>query len=77
MAVIGEAADGETALSLIQDVLPSVAIADFQLLTISGLEVARCVRHHVPTTAVIIYTLFEEIVLIAGRPDNGLTVISK
>jgi DNA-binding NarL/FixJ family response regulator len=76
-AVIGEASDGETAISLIQAVQPRVAIVGFRLPTISGLEVARFLRHYIPTTAVIIYTLFEELVLMTAHADEPVTVVSK
>jgi DNA-binding NarL/FixJ family response regulator len=77
IAVIGEAADGEAAVSLIQTARPGVAIVDFRLPTINGLEVAHLLRYHVPTTAVILFTLFEELVFMTDWPDHGFTVIPK
>jgi DNA-binding NarL/FixJ family response regulator len=55
--VVGEAADGLSALSLIADLQPDVAILDLQMPDLGGLEVARRVREQAPGTRVIILSM--------------------
>jgi DNA-binding NarL/FixJ family response regulator len=56
-AVVGEAADGLTALQIITDLRPEVAILDLQMPDLGGLEVARRVQDQVPNTRVIILSM--------------------
>jgi DNA-binding NarL/FixJ family response regulator len=55
--VVGEAADGLTALALIHDARPDVAILDLQMPDLGGLEVARRVGEQTPDTRVIILSM--------------------
>ncbi len=55
--VVGEAADGLTALALIHDEQPDVAILDLQMPDLGGLEVARRVQDQAPGTRVIILSM--------------------
>jgi len=55
--VVGEAADGLTAIELITQVRPDVAILDLQMPDLHGLEVARRVREQSPATRVIILSM--------------------
>jgi DNA-binding NarL/FixJ family response regulator len=55
--VIGEAADGLTALDLITRLQPEIAILDIQLPDLDGLEVARRVQRQAPDTRVIILSM--------------------
>jgi DNA-binding NarL/FixJ family response regulator len=41
LQVVGEAADGQTALRLVQDLAPEVVIIDVELPKLSGLEATR------------------------------------
>src|SRR3712207_4339060 len=56
-AVVGEAADGLTALELVQQMQPDIAILDLQMPDLGGLEVARRLQTVAPATKVIILTL--------------------
>lgn len=55
--VVGEAPDGLTALHLIGELLPDVAVLDVQLPDLDGLEVARRVRELAPATRVIMLSM--------------------
>ena len=55
--VVGEAADGLTAIALVEQLRPNVAILDLQMPDLHGLEVARRVRERAPDTKVIILSM--------------------
>lgn len=55
--VVGEASDGLTAIDLITDLRPDVAILDVRIPDLDGLEVARRVRERAPDTRVIILSM--------------------
>jgi DNA-binding NarL/FixJ family response regulator len=55
--VVGEAADGLTAIDLIARLRPDVAIVDLQMPDLNGLEVARRARERAPKTRVVILSM--------------------
>jgi DNA-binding NarL/FixJ family response regulator len=55
--VIGEATDGLTAIDLITELRPEVAILDVQLPDLGGLEVARRTRERSPETRVVMLSM--------------------
>ena len=55
--VVGDAADGETALTLVESLAPEVVLMDLQLPRISGLEATRRIAVSSPTTAVLMLTV--------------------
>jgi DNA-binding NarL/FixJ family response regulator len=55
--VVGEAADGLTALELVAQEQPDVVILDLQMPDLGGLEVARRLQGSAPATKVIILSL--------------------
>lgn len=58
--VIGEACDGEEALSVITVLKPDVAIVDVQMEPVNGLEAARRIACEVPETTVIVVSTFSD-----------------
>jgi DNA-binding NarL/FixJ family response regulator len=58
--VVGEAADGLTALDLITQLQPDVAILDVQMPDLGGLEVARRVHGKSPDTRVIMLSMHSD-----------------
>ena len=55
--VIGEARDGKEAVRAVSEGKPDIAIIDYALPQLNGIEAARQIRHHVPATEVLIFTM--------------------
>jgi DNA-binding NarL/FixJ family response regulator len=58
--IVGEASDGLTAIGLIVELRPDVAVLDVQLPDLNGLEVARRVRDRAPDTRVVMLSMFAD-----------------
>jgi DNA-binding NarL/FixJ family response regulator len=56
--VVAEARDGKGAVSDAFRVKPDVAIIDYGLPQLNGIEVARQIRHHLPRTEILIFTMY-------------------
>jgi len=59
MEVVGEAADGEEAVTQIEKLKPDVAILDISMPKLSGIEVTRKIKSVLPATAVLILTAYD------------------
>ena len=65
---VGEAADGEIALSMIQDLKPDIIITDIKMPFLDGLELSKMVKKILPWTNIIILSGHDEIIiLVHGR----------
>ena len=75
--IVGEASDGLTAIDLIAEIQPDVAILDVQLPDLDGLEVARRTREQAPGTRVIMLSMHadEPYVLTALRHGASAYVL--
>jgi DNA-binding NarL/FixJ family response regulator len=60
LELIGETGDGETALKLIQEKNPDVAVLDVNLPTLSGFEIARKLQEKNLPTRIIILTMHKD-----------------
>ncbi len=60
LQVVAEAGDGEEAQALIQKHKPDVAVLDIQMPKVSGIEVTRWVRAHLPAVGVLILTAYDD-----------------
>jgi len=58
--VIGEAGDGETAISMVQKLLPDVVILDIGMPIINGLDAAKAIARDVPGIYMIVLSVHEE-----------------
>ncbi|MDB4893967.1 MAG: two-component response regulator, partial [Firmicutes bacterium] len=69
LIVVGEAADGESALARCRELVPDVVVLDLKLPGIDGLEVCRTLHAELPKVAVLMLTTFDdaEMVLSAVR----------
>ncbi len=85
--VVGEAANGREALDLALDTKPDIAILDYSLPLMNGLELTRAIKHELPRTEILIYTMHDrESILIdvlrAGargyvlKSDSGIHLVS-
>ena len=60
VAVVGQAADGRSAVDVVADAEPDVVLMDLQLPELSGLEATRALLEARPETAVLVLTMFED-----------------
>src|SRR6266508_875847 len=58
--VVAEAGDGEEAQSLLNQLIPDVAVLDIQMPKASGIEVTRWLRSHLPQVGVLILTAYDD-----------------
>ena len=58
--VSGEAADGREALELVSKLKPDLAIVDYSMPVMNGLEVCRRIKSDRPDTGVLILTMFDD-----------------
>jgi two-component system, NarL family, response regulator DevR len=70
-SIIGEAANAEQALELIERLRPDIALLDIRLPGVSGIEVCRTMTERYPETAVIILTTFTDENLVAQCVQAG------
>jgi DNA-binding NarL/FixJ family response regulator len=73
LQVVGEAADGQTALRLVQDLAPEVVIIDVELPKLSGLEATRQIVTTHPAVKVLALSLYADRQFVAGMFDAGAT----
>lgn len=69
--IVGDAANAEQALELVERLRPDVILLDIRLPGVSGIEVCRIVTERYPETAVIILTTFTDESLIAQCIQAG------
>lgn len=60
LELVGESATGQSALKLVRDRLPDVAVIDISMPEINGIALARRLADECPGVRVIILTLYEE-----------------
>lgn len=57
--IVAEAANGHEALGLARETQPDVAIIDYSLPQLNGLELTQALKREVPRTEVLIYTMHD------------------
>lgn len=70
--IVGEAADGESALDLIRNRKPLVAVLDIEMPKMTGLDLAECIQRENLPTAVLILTMYEEEAILERAMDLGV-----
>src|SRR4030095_5498486 len=69
--VVAEAADGKEAVAQALATAPNVAIVDYSLPLLNGVEVTRQIRQHCPGTEGIIFTMYDNNNLIQNLLQAG------
>jgi DNA-binding NarL/FixJ family response regulator len=69
--VVGEAADGKEAISKAIETQPDVAVVDYSLPLVNGVEVTRHIRARLPRTEVLIFTMTDNEMIIQELPEGG------
>jgi len=70
--VVGEASDGEAALSLVGTLKPKIAIVDIDMPHLNGLEMVRAFRKKELPVSVIILTMYKEEDMFNAAMDLGV-----
>ncbi len=60
LELVGQAASGQSALKMIREKLPDVAIVDISMPEINGIVLARRLAEECPSVRILILTLYEE-----------------
>ncbi|MFL6333108.1 MAG: response regulator [Pyrinomonadaceae bacterium] len=58
--IVGEAGDGASALRLIQELAPDVAVLDINMPRLKGFDVAREIRQQSPAVRIIFLTMYDD-----------------
>src|SRR6476660_8480634 len=63
--VVGEAADGRTALTLAQQTKPDIAIVEYSVPELNGLDLSHALKREFPRIEILLYTMHdrEEIIV--------------
>ena len=70
--VIGEAADGHQALQLVQELRPDVAVVDFAMPLLNGIDTCREIHRLSPKTMTILLTMHTEDQYVLGALQAGI-----
>ena len=68
----GRAGDGQTALELIEELQPQIALLDIRMPGLGGIDVAAKLAATSSTTAVVLYTAYPERALLLAALDVGV-----
>ena len=69
--VVAEAADGKEAIAKAVETKPDVAVVDYSLPLINGIEVTRQIRRRLPGTEILIFTMHDNETLIGEVLSAG------
>ncbi|MBN1367338.1 MAG: response regulator transcription factor [Dehalococcoidales bacterium] len=69
--IVGEAGNGEEAVSLSTELKPDVIIMDIVMPRLNGIEATRKIKQVSPTTAILILTAYSDIYYILGLLEAG------
>jgi DNA-binding NarL/FixJ family response regulator len=63
--IVGEAADGRTALKLARESRPDIAILDYSVPELNGLDLSHALKRELPQIEILLYTMHdrEEIIM--------------
>ncbi len=58
--VVGEASNGRDAVQMTRDLIPDLAILDFAMPLLNGIDAARQIRQVSPRTKILLLTMYED-----------------
>jgi DNA-binding NarL/FixJ family response regulator len=70
-SIVGEARDGKEAIQLANQARPDVAIIDYGLPVINGIEVTRQIKARHPQIEILMFTMHDDETLIAQALEAG------
>lgn len=71
LEVVGEAADGEAALALVERDRPPVAIIDIAMPGLNGIDTTRAIKRRWPRVAVLVLTIHDEDAYVLAMLEAG------
>jgi DNA-binding NarL/FixJ family response regulator len=71
MKVVGEACDGEEAVSLSSELKPDIAVLDIVMPKLNGIEASREIKKVSPSTAILILTAYDDVQYVLGLLEAG------
>ena len=69
--IVGEAADGESAVALAAELAPDVVLMDIGMAGLDGIEATRKIRAHRPETRVVAFTGLDDDETVQGMLEAG------
>lgn len=69
--IVGDVADGEAALALVEKSRPDVLVVDLMLPDLSGLEVVRIVRQRFPSVGIVVLSMYSNVAHVAEALRTG------
>jgi len=69
--IVGEAADGESALGLVRQLHPRIALLDIELPRASGLTVAEAIQREALPTSVVLLTMYKDAAILRRALELG------
>ena len=70
--IVAEAADGREAARLARRVAPEIAVLDFGMPRLNGVDAAREIQRRAPGTRTIVLTMFEDAAYVLGALEAGV-----
>lgn len=70
--VVGEADDGRAGLDLARELRPDIAIIDYSLPGLNGIDLAHIFKREVPAMRVLLYTMHDREEIIINALRNGV-----